>query len=97
MKRKIETSLLFGKRLRAFREAKNLSVEEVAKSVKVATSTYREWENGRAITGEPYVELSKALGVSVYQLLGLEDSTKERVLNHIQVLESQLNKLKLEL
>ena len=45
----------------------------------MATSTYREWENGRAITGQPYLKMAKALGVSVYQIFGIEDQRRNEI------------------
>jgi transcriptional regulator with XRE-family HTH domain len=60
------------KRLRRLREARGLSVKEVALRLEVPLTTYREWEYGRAIRGEPYVQLARILGVSLCGLLGAE-------------------------
>lgn len=46
----------FGTRLKRLRSQAGLTAEQVAKKLKFATSTYREWEYGRAIQGEPYIE-----------------------------------------
>jgi transcriptional regulator with XRE-family HTH domain len=40
----------------------------------IAESTYRDWENGRKIQGEPYLELSKILDLPLAQLFGVESS-----------------------
>ncbi len=77
----------FGKRLRRIRSDKGLSAEQVARDIEVAVSTYREWENGRAITGQPYIEMAKALGVSVYQLLGLEDQRRDEISSRLEDIE----------
>jgi transcriptional regulator with XRE-family HTH domain len=60
----------FYKRLREFREDRRLSMRDLARLINVPETTYREWEYGRAIRGEPYVKLAKALGVSLEDLLG---------------------------
>lgn len=46
-----------------------LSAREVASRVGVSVSTYRDWENGRAIKGEPYTKLAEVLGVHVLEVL----------------------------
>lgn len=58
-----------GDRLKTFRKNKNLSAREVASQVGVSVSTYRDWENGRSINGEPYSKLADALGVHVLEVL----------------------------
>ncbi len=45
-------------------------MRDLARLINVPETTYREWEYGRAIRGEPYVKLAKALGVSLEDLLG---------------------------
>ena len=59
----------FGRKLRSFREKSGKSVKEVAAEVGVSVSTYREWENGRKIQGEPYEQIARSLGVSLQVLL----------------------------
>lgn len=58
-----------GQRLKVFRTKKTLSAREVAFQVGVSVSTYRDWENGRAIKGEPYTKLAEILGVHVLEVL----------------------------
>lgn len=53
------------------REELELKVKEVAQYIGVAESTYREWENGRRIQGEPYLKISEILHISIGDLLGL--------------------------
>lgn len=59
----------FGKRLEKLRIREGLSVSEVARHISVSTSTYREWEYGRQIKGEPYEKLASILNVSLNELL----------------------------
>ncbi|MGE0529267.1 MAG: helix-turn-helix transcriptional regulator [Bdellovibrionales bacterium] len=56
-------------RLKALRARTGLSVAEVARRVNVAPSTYRDWEYGRSIKGEPYVKLAEIFGVTLSELL----------------------------
>ncbi len=58
-----------GQRLKIFRTKTTLSAREVASQVGVSVSTYRDWENGRAIKGEPYTKLAEVLGVHVLEVL----------------------------
>lgn len=59
----------FGKRLLRLRLQKDLSISEVAKRMEISPSTYREWEQGRQIKGEPYEKLARLFGVSLSELL----------------------------
>lgn len=65
-------NIIFGKRLHEYRIKAGLSVAEIARDVGVATSTYREWEYGRAITGLYYPKLARALNLDLYELFGIE-------------------------
>ncbi len=66
------------KRLRAER---GLSASEVSRRVGVAESTYREWEYGRKIIGEPYLDLARCFGVSLSELMCGEAARSELALD----------------
>lgn len=66
-----ERSIETGKRLRLYRNRAKVSAQAAANAVGVSVSTYRDWENGRMIMGEPYIELAKLFGISVADLLGV--------------------------
>ena len=67
-------------RLRNLRNEKGLTLREVAAIAEVPTSTYRDWEYGKAITGEPYAKLADHYGVSLsYLILGTEKKPLEIV------------------
>jgi len=84
----------FYKRLREFREDRRLSMRDLARLINVPETTYREWEYGRAIRGEPYVKLARALGVSLEDLLG-DDIQLPAVLEHdIDLIVDRLLELK---
>jgi transcriptional regulator with XRE-family HTH domain len=90
-----------GSRLQALRVSRSLTSKQVARSIAVAESTYRAWEAGRAITGEPYLALAELFGVSVYELLSGKRSTGadefrsavEQVERGIEKLKGALNRL----
>ncbi len=59
----------FSDRLRRLRVQCGLSVTQVAEELSIAPSTYREWENGRQILGEPYAQLAKVFRVEISELM----------------------------
>ena len=61
---------LFNKRLARLRKARGLSRKDVASKLGLPATTYRDWEYGVSITGEPYLQLAKILSVSVSELMG---------------------------
>src|SRR5436309_14009432 len=63
----------FGARLTQLREARGLSQKELAARVGCPSIQISRYETGRKVprTPEIYVQLSKALGVSVGELLGV--------------------------
>jgi transcriptional regulator with XRE-family HTH domain len=64
----------FGSRLNRFRKQRSLTVAEVARRIHVSESTYGDWQNGRAIKGEPYIKLAGVFEISLNDLFGLSDS-----------------------
>lgn len=60
-----------GERLRRLRTEKGIKIEDFARQLNIPTTTYRDWEKGRAIQGQPYIEIAKALGVSLGTVLGV--------------------------
>ena len=80
-----------GKRLKTYRLRKNLSVKKVADLVGIPPSTYRDWEYGRLIMGEPYEKLAGVFDVSITELVtGREPELSET----IKSLESALADLR---
>lgn len=76
--------MVFGERIRLLREKRGLTIAECAQAVGVSASTYRDWEYGRAITGEPYIKMAQVLRVSLSVLLGGEDGDVIRELLEIE-------------
>jgi len=80
----------FGERLRKLRTQKGLSQKQVADLIDVPKSTYRDWEYGKQIVGEPYVILAEALGVSLTELLTGQKSFEREILLNIDELEKHI-------
>jgi len=87
----------FGTRLKRLREERSLNVKEMAAQIGVATSTYRDWEYGRDIKGEPYVKIAEILGVSVYELLTGNAPSLRQSLEKIYLIEIACADLRKEL
>jgi transcriptional regulator with XRE-family HTH domain len=87
----------FGTRLKHLREERDLGVAELAKKIGIPASTYREWEYGRAIKGEPYVGIANALNISLQELMTGEKPNKNQLLKKFEHLESQFSGFKNDL
>lgn len=83
-----------GERLKKLRAKKGLSVKDVAITIGVPVTTYREWENGRKIVGEPYKQLADILGVSLFELITGEKMAAHSVIDSISCIEDELQKIK---
>lgn len=81
-----------GERLRTLRTEKKLSISEVARHVGVSVSTYRDWEYGREIKGEPYLKLATLLNVNLTYLLTGKDS---EVFKELEEIESIVKNIRL--
>jgi len=76
-----------GSRMKRLRESQGLRLKEVAAKAKVAPSTYREWEYGREIKGEPYVKIAEALNIGLYELLTGEKGKSSKLVDEISKIE----------
>lgn len=85
---------LIGERLQNLRLRKNLSLKQVAEMLQVPTSTYRDWEYGKAIQGEPYVKLAEALEVSLFELLTGESPKQRELIDEIEKLENSVKNIR---
>ena len=72
----------------------NLRPKDIAKKVGVAESTYRDWENGRKIQGEPYTLIADALEISVLELLGIETTKFHQLMLEISELERHVKNIR---
>ena len=85
---------VFSKRLKDLRQEKGLSVKDMALKIGVSPSTYREWEYGRQIKGEPYVKIAEALDVTLYKLLTGKDSNQAQLYHTLDKLEESAKELR---
>ena len=83
-----------GERLKKLREKKGLTVKDVSDKIGVPITTYREWEHGRKIVGEPYIQLSKVFEISVYELITGEKASSTELFKSVEVIEIELKKIK---
>lgn len=82
----------FSQRLRLLRKQRGLTIKQVAGFVGVPLSTYREWEYGRAIQGEPYVKIAEVLSVSLSELMTGRKEHSE-VLAELEQIEKHVKNL----
>ncbi|MGE3263341.1 MAG: helix-turn-helix transcriptional regulator [Bacteriovoracia bacterium] len=89
----------FNERLKQFRVLAKLSQREAAHRIGVPESTYREWEYGNAILGEPYPRVAKVFNVTLNELFGVSDSMErsateeiDKIIMELQFLKSKLPK-----
>ena len=65
---------IFAERLKELRKEKGLSIQGLAKEVKIGSSSLSRWENSQAdVKGIQLAILAKYFKVSADYLLGLED------------------------
>lgn len=76
---------MFSSRLKELREKRKLRISDIASRLGVSVSTYREWEYGREIKGEPYEKLAEIFDVSIsYLMTGKDLSDEILILNEIE-------------
>ena len=83
-----------GMRMQRLRVQQDLSVKEVALKAGVPLSTYRDWENGREIKGEPYVKIAEALNVSLYTLMTGESANPSTIYGELDKIEQACRALR---
>jgi transcriptional regulator with XRE-family HTH domain len=83
-------------KLKRLRKEKGLSMKALSQKIGVPASTYRDWEYGASVLGQPYIKIAEALDVSLHQLLGNERPKNESLLKLIARLESITQELKKE-
>lgn len=91
------TSDTFSKKLKKLRESRNLSISEVATLIGVPLSTYREWEYGRAIRGEPYVKIAKVYNITLDELFSVNKPTQDSYGKDLDKILEELSKITLKI
>lgn len=89
--------LSFNERLKLIRQEQGLSLRQVAQRAQVPESTYREWEAGRKIIGEPYEKIAHALNVTLYTLLTGKNANTLEELNLLDKIETLVKTLRTSL
>ena len=83
-----------GKRLKFYRVRKKLSMKQVAEILGVPASTYRDWEYGKAIQGEPYAKLAEVLDINLIELLTGKSTHNRNLIDEIEKLENSVKTIK---
>jgi transcriptional regulator with XRE-family HTH domain len=82
------------KRLRFHRKRCGMTGAQVARRLGIPDTTYREWEYGRAIQGEPYQKLAEIFDIRVLELLIGPQADREQLVKDVEQAEGILRKLK---
>lgn len=83
-----------GTKLAKFRRNKEMTLKEMATRIGGPVSTYRDWEYGREIKGEPYLKIANVLGVSLYELFGGEPpSSSKEIIAKLKILKLQIESI----
>lgn len=83
-----------GNKLEKFRKKKNITLKEMARRIGVPVSTYRDWEYGREIKGEPYLKIAAVLNISLYELLGSESiKSSKGIIAKLDILRLQIDSI----
>lgn len=72
----------------------NLKVKDVAYQIGVAESTYRDWENGRKIQGEPYQLIADALEMNILELMEIQTSSFRLLMQEVENLEKHIKNIR---
>ncbi|HEX7675861.1 MAG TPA: helix-turn-helix transcriptional regulator [Bdellovibrio sp.] len=84
-------------RLRRLRLQQNLTINNIAEKTGISASTYKAWENGRQIQGEPYPALARVYQVSLQELITGEKANCFQILERIDRLRHELQEMKNDL
>lgn len=87
----------FAQRLRRLRKQKGLTLKEVATEIGVPYTTYRDWEYGKAVQGEPYLKICDALSVGLTELFTGNLPDKNSVTARIRTIQAELLLLEKEI
>ncbi len=80
--------------LKNLRLARGWSIKTAAEQIGVPVSTYRDWEYGNSIRGEPYQKIAEAFGISLEELFGnVTRSEKTELLKAVQEAKAKLDRI----
>lgn len=84
-------------RLKKYRHQSGLTLQEVSSRTGIPASTYKEWENGRQIRGEPYMILAELFQVSVVELISGQKGSSSTMLAKLDKVVEDIEVLKRDL
>ena len=67
----------------------------MATQLGVSQSTYRDWEYGRKIKGEPYPQMAQILGVSLNELFNIQEPEANLQIATIREVAKKLREIQL--
>lgn len=79
-----------GVRLKRLRTKCGLSQTMTANFLNVPPTTYRDWENGKNITGEPYLKLADLFGVSLVEIITGESMKNSDLIRELDELQEHI-------
>lgn len=79
--------------LKSRRQELKLKAKDVAKRIGVAESTYREWENGRNIQGEPYLKIAEILEIPLTKLMGVKKIPHDEIYNELENINQSIKNI----
>jgi transcriptional regulator with XRE-family HTH domain len=85
----------FYQRLKFHRDKRGIKVAQMGKLLGVSVSTYRDWEYGRSITGEPYVLMSQVLQISLSELLTGNKASPIKIRQSLEKIKKHVTELEL--
>lgn len=83
-----------GSRIKKLREKKGLTQKTVADFIGVSPSTYRDWEYGKSIQGEPYLALAEIFEISIGELLTGKASSRVELFQALAKIEEDVKSLR---
>ena len=84
----------FAERLKKLRSESGYPVKQVAAKLNVPVTTYREWEKGRQIKGEPYARIAELFNVTLGEILTGQKSNVSDVIAELDRVQSSLDEIK---
>lgn len=87
----------FYRRLRRLRKSRGMTMTAFARMIGVPPSTYRTWEYGGAIQGEPYLKMAQVLEISLYELFAEEKPRSKDIFDLVEKIDVLSKQLKKEL
>lgn len=86
-----------GTRLRRLRLKSKLSLKQVSEHLQIPLSTYRDWEYGSSIKGEPYLGLAHLFRVSLMEILNGHDHGNQPIVDNLNEIVRLADKIRTQL